>query len=112
MIYEYECQACKKRATAVRSVADRHNGPECCDQVMEKRIFTAGQFSIHLFEGYKCVASGEKVTSQSQRDYLMDKNGWADAREFNSVPKQEQAQQEVPKELADAMHREGHADLL
>ncbi|GAG48979.1 unnamed protein product, partial [marine sediment metagenome] len=41
MIYEYECQICKHRTTAVRSVEERNNGPDCCNGKMEKHIFTA-----------------------------------------------------------------------
>ena len=122
MLYEYECQICQHRTTAIRSLADRKKSPECCGGLMEQRIFTAPRVNYTEFQAYQCVASGEEVTNQAQRDYLMDKNDWAPAEEFGapdheqleeqSARVHESARQEVPAELRESMLREGHSDLL
>jgi hypothetical protein len=123
MIYEYECQICKHRTTAVRTIAERNNGPDCCNGKMEKHIFTAPANKIPMWDvDYFCKALGQPITSMRQRKYLMDKGGLVDADEFGkpdfekmaakSKAVKEYKQPEVPMELQDAMVREGMADML
>ena len=79
---------------------------------------TWGDHSLH----YKCVATGQNITSAKQRREIMVRNGLSDAREFN-VPRpgelQEQADrvkqsaaQPLPPELTEAMAREGLDSIL
>jgi hypothetical protein len=125
MIYEYECQICKHRTTATRSIAERNYGPDCCNGKMEKRIFSATMFTAPEWNvDYFCPALGMPISSMRQRQYEMDKGGLADAREFPEPDFEAMAQEaqdvqthaatkpEVPLELQDAMKREGLGDML
>jgi hypothetical protein len=123
MIYEYECQICKHRTTAVRTIAERKSGPDCCNGKMELGIFSAPSLKVPMWDvDYFCQALGQPITSMRQRKYLMDKGGLVDADEFGkpdfekmaakSKAVKEYKQPEVPMELQDAMVREGMADML
>ena len=128
MLYEYACKTCHKQTTARRRIKDRYKGPICCNEPMEKHIFTPGMpngtwgdHSMH----YKCVATGQEITSARQRADIMERNGLSDAREFDQ-PHPEQLQEmsdrakasaaqpdpELPPELKDAMKREGLDSIL
>lgn len=123
-LYEYECQVCLSRQSRQRSIAERNRGPYCCDLMMEKRIFTPTMAEFPEWDvNYRCVATGQEVTSQRQRKQIMAKHDLADARDFDIAPDPERmaqevaevhasAKQEIPADLRDAMQREGHADLL
>jgi hypothetical protein len=127
MIYEYKCVTCHKKATATRPMKDRHIGPICCNEPMEKHIFTPGMpngswgdHSLH----YKCVATGENITSAKQRSDIMERNGLSDAREFDQpdpgalqqehdeVYASANAETDLPPELTEAMAREGLDNIL
>lgn len=124
--YEYECQTCQRRADARRPVAERKMGPICCGAMMEQRIFTGRAFVAPdaTFEGYRCVATGQTITSETERKKVMKENDLIDARELPDPDwKQMEADRndfhdeaakpiEVPDELRDAMVREGHQDML
>lgn len=120
MIYEYLCTVCKTRHTAERTIRERNNGPMCCGQQTEKRIFTAvkpsetwGGWTM----GYKCVATGKEITSPAQRKQVMKENGLADARDFpapdwdkleqDRKEVHESAAQPLPADLQEAIKREG-----
>ena len=124
--YTYECQTCLRHTTGVRRIADRHNSPVCdCGDKTELRI-TPTAFSCPAadFDGYRCVATGQEITSEAQRKRVMRENDLVDAREFPE-PDFEQLEHdqavfrkeaekpiEVSAELQDAMKREGHGALL
>jgi hypothetical protein len=40
LIYEAQCQKCKKNEDYSRSIAERHDTPVCCGQPMKKMITT------------------------------------------------------------------------
>jgi len=73
---------------------------------------------------YRCMATGQPVTSARQRKRILDEHGLADAREFgtpdfnqmadDSRKVQEDARKpvDIPDDLRDAMNLEGHGDLL
>lgn len=49
-LYDYECQTCGKRDTAIKPIAERNKGPACCGGAM-KKIITA--YWVHPdFEPY------------------------------------------------------------
>jgi hypothetical protein len=89
---------------------------------MERHIFTAPVTTYTPFEGYKCLATGETVTSERQRKSLMAEHGLVDSREVAppDFQKMEQEVKEVhesanaplPAELTAAMKREGLDNLL
>jgi putative FmdB family regulatory protein len=123
--YSYECQKCGTRAEAVRPISEHKNGPMCCGSMMEQRI-TAVAFSCPAadFEGYRCVATGQVITSEAQRQRVMKENDLADARDFpapdfeqmredeRKFKEQASKPQEVPVDLKRAMLREGHGHML
>lgn len=123
MIYEYECTECKSRATAQRKMKDRNRGPECCGQMMEKRIFTATMAEFPEWNvSYKCVATGEEITSQAQRKRIMKERDLIDARDLGtpdfdalhqeSINVKESASKPLPADLQAAIKREGLDGIL
>lgn len=123
--YTYTCQVCGETLTRIRRIADRHNPVQCtCGQAMDFRVTACGFVAPDWnFEGYKCVATGQEITSDRQRTQVMKENGLVDAREFGE-PDFEQldedrtrmhdkvASPDIPQDLQDAMKREGLDDLL
>ena len=128
MLYEYQCNSCAGTTEGIRKMDDRDLLPTCqvCGILMDRRILTAPSvnFSGLNIEAYQCVATGEVITSMTQRDQLLKKNGLVDCREFpdpdwekmdsDHAAFHEQANKpvDIPDELREAMVREGHADLL
>ena len=124
--YTYECQTCLRQTTGVRRIADRHNAPVCdCGDKTELRITpTAFTCPAADFDGYRCVATGQEITSEAQRKRVMKENDLVDAREFPQPDFQQMEAERaefhqeaekpmaVPAELREAMTREGKADLL
>jgi hypothetical protein len=85
---------------------------------MEQRIFSAQRAIVPEWDvNYRCVATGQNVTSQRQRKRLMKEHGLVDAREFpapdwgEAEVKREEFHQvantPLPKDLQVAMKREG-----
>lgn len=120
--YEYECQNCKKRHTAVRTVASRKDGPLCCSAPAEQRIFHSPPATYRQFEPYRCVATGQTITSRRQRNQVMKENDLVDMREFGE-PDWDQVADErtqfhkeanapLPQDLQDAVKREGLDSIL
>jgi hypothetical protein len=90
---------------------------------MEQRILTAPSMNFPPWDiNYKCVASGEEVTSMRQRKRILDENGWVDARECIDPPKDFETgiqsrpelpkPESVPEELREAMVREDLGHML
>ena len=121
MLYEYECQTCFQKIEARRTIAEMNDCPQCpkCGGDSEKRIFTPSMNEWPEWDvNYKCIATGEEITSMAQRKRVMKENGLVDCAEFNPpdfdklAEQQEEflreahKEQEVPEELAEAMVRE------
>ena len=122
MIYEYECQACKKRHTAARKVKDRRRGPICCGSPAEQRIFHSPPATYRQLEAYKCPATGQVITSSRQRSQIMKENGLTDASDYGTpnwddiAEKRKEfhqvANKELPQDLQRAVAREGLDSIL
>jgi putative FmdB family regulatory protein len=122
MIYQYECETCGHREEAVRSVADRKKGPECCGQVMVQKIFDCPLATYRVFEPYKCASTGVVMKSAAQRKAVLKERGLADARDY-AAPDfaqmsedrkkfHEVANTPLPKDLDRAIKREGLDTIL
>ena len=124
--YVYTCASCFRETEGIRRIADRHKSPVCDCGSKTNLTITATAFVCPAadFTGYRCVATGQEITSESQRKRVMKENGLVDAREFPE-PDFHQMEAEraefhqeaekpmaVPAELREAMTREGKADLL
>lgn len=76
--YDYKCSKCGKETTAFRKIAERENGPECCNKSMTKQI-TAPMLTPVMgggdFQGYKCVVTDEWVDSRKKRREIMAEHG-------------------------------------
>jgi putative FmdB family regulatory protein len=126
MIYEYQCVMCGNTTEGIRRMKDRDNCPTCdaCGILMQRTILTPPAFKAPIWniDPYKCIATGETITSMKQRARIMEENDLVDAREFGEPDfdkmgedREEfhkKAKQEIPPDLEEAMTREGHADLL
>ena len=122
--YTYQCPTCLKESTGVRRIADRHDSPTCdCGDVTSLKIVPCGFVSPDWnFEGYKCVATGQEITSDKQRTQVLKDNGLADAREFgepdfDQMKEDRQAMHDsanapVPADLEAAIKREGLDNIL
>ena len=81
-IYAFRCAACGSDQDQFARVDDRDaNPPVCCDAAMARQI-TAPMVAVSHLEGYQCPMTGETVTSERRRKYLMEANGVVDAREY------------------------------
>ena len=124
--YVYTCASCFRETEGIRRIADRHKSPVCDCGSKTNLTITATAFVCPAadFTGYRCVATGQEITSERQRKEVMKEHGLADAREFGT-PDWDQLEQdrgafhreaekpmEAPAELRDALKREGKADLL
>lgn len=80
--YDYQCDECCETQTAIRKIADRKNGPECCGK-QTKQIITTSNIQPVLgggsFEGYKCVVTDEWVDSRKKRREIIAKHGLEEA---------------------------------
>lgn len=122
--YTYQCPTCLRESTGIRRIADRHNGPVCdCGTPQELMITACGFVAPDWnFEGYKCVATGKEINSESERKQVMAENGLADAREFGE-PDFDQMKEDrkamhdsanapLPADLEAAIKREGLDNIL
>lgn len=75
-LYTYECPKCGKIEDAIRKIADRHDGPMCCEPMKQKIVSTniAPVLGGGDFPGYKCPVTGEFVTSRRRRKQIMAEN--------------------------------------
>ena len=121
-LYEYECQACKKRFTAARKIKERRRGPLCCSSPTEQRIFHSPPATYRQMEPYKCPATGKVITSSRQRAQVMKEHGLTDASDFGTpdwddiAEKRQEfhdtANKDLPQDLQRAMKREGLDSVL
>lgn len=122
--YQYQCPTCLKESTGIRRIADRHNAPTCdCGTPQQLKIVPCGFVAPDWnFEGYKCVATGKTVNSESERKQIMKDNGLADARDYpapdfaqmeaDRKEFHQQAEKPMPQDLQDAIKREGLDTIL
>lgn len=71
-IYAYKCAECDSAKDDLRSIAERHNGPECCGEPMKLQIVPT-----HVCEDmkpYYCHATGQMVTSRRHRRDVIARN--------------------------------------
>lgn len=81
-IYAFRCAACGSDQDQFARVVDRDaNPPTCCGAAMARQV-TAPMVSVSQTEPYRCPMSGETVTTERRRKYLMEANGVVDAREY------------------------------
>lgn len=82
-IYAFRCATCGSDQDQFARVDDRDaSPPQCCGASMARQM-TAPMVSVPTAEGYKCPMSGEVVTSNRRRKYLMEANNVVDAREYS-----------------------------
>lgn len=81
-LYAFRCAACGSDQDQFARVDDRDaNPPVCCDAAMVRQI-SAPMVSVPGAEAYKCPMTGEVVTTNRRRKYLMEANGVVDARDY------------------------------
>jgi len=79
-LYTFKCQKCHHTQDAVRSIAERKNGPLCetCGGKTEQ-IIVPTQIAPIIgggnFPGYQCPVSGEFVTSRKRRNEIIKEHG-------------------------------------
>ncbi len=81
-LYAYRC-ACGNERREFNTIANRHNGPECCGDVMQK-VIEAPQIQAQILgggnlHGYKCPITGKWVTSRKERRNIMAEHGVVEA---------------------------------
>lgn len=74
-LYTYQCAQCGRVEDAMRRMSDRANGPACCGETMPQKI-VAPMVQAQILgggscPGYKCVVTGEYVTSRKRRREIM-----------------------------------------
>lgn len=77
-LYTYKCLICNSEQDAVRRIADRKKGPECCDNIMKQKII-APMIQAQILgggdcPGYQCPITNEFVTSRRRRREIMKEN--------------------------------------
>jgi putative FmdB family regulatory protein len=103
-VYEYQCVKCGHVEDAVRRIADRDNGPLCedCSIKMGKLILTPPRGFVTANLDYRCVATGQNVSSWAQRNRIMDEHELMDVRELDPPDWDQMAQDSsAMQELAD-----------
>lgn len=77
-LYSYRCQQCNRTEEAHRSIAERHNGPECHGK-MQLFIVPPQKYIDHMRDGYRCIVTGEYVTSRRRRREIMKEQNIVEA---------------------------------
>lgn len=81
-IYAFRCATCGSDQDQFARVDDRDaNPPVCCGAAMARQI-SAPMVTCRSSEAYQCPMTGETVTSERRRKYLMEANGVVDARDY------------------------------
>lgn len=76
--YTYKCKECGNVEEAFRSIDNRKDGPECCNEVMDQIIVPAHIQPVlggGSFQGYMCPVTDTFVTSRKQRKEIMARHG-------------------------------------
>lgn len=76
-LYSYRCTQCDSATDHYSSIAERHNGPECCDGRMTLQIVPVAV--VGEMKPYYCVATEQMVTSRKQRRDVIKQHGLIEA---------------------------------
>ena len=67
-VYDIQCLRCKKEETIFRKLSEYNDLPECCGEVMSRKICAPNVISD--IQPYRSMVTGEMITSRSQhRDH-------------------------------------------
>lgn len=78
--YSYKCSDCENVTERVQSVSQYNNCPKCkCGGDTRLVILTAPKGFVQSDIAYKCVATGETITSRRQRREVMKRHDLVDA---------------------------------
>ena len=107
-LYSYHCATCGRDADEFSKIADRDNGPACCDAAMGRKlsapmVMVPGGIGL----SYECPMTGEHVQSMRRRKYLMEQNNVVDSRELSDTWARKRA-----KDAADKAEAKQHYDSL
>ena len=85
MLYEYRCAHCGREDEKHNTIAERKtNAPDCCGAKMEQHFRTPPR-AVYVQawdDNYKCVATGEVVTSRRKRAEVMARHDLVDGNDF------------------------------
>ncbi len=100
-IYAYHCDACGRDADQFSKIADRDNGPSCCDAAMARKL-TSCMVSVPggIDIDYRCTITGENVQSMRKRQYIMEKHDLVDARDLKPQWERTLAAQKAERDAA------------
>lgn len=100
-IYAYHCDACGRDADQFNKIADRDNGPSCCDAAMARKL-TSCMVSVPggIDIDYRCTITGENVQSMRKRQYIMEKHDLVDARDLKPQWERTLAAQKAERDAA------------
>lgn len=76
-LYSYRCAECGSETDHYNSIAERHNGPLCCDVPMAHQIVPVAV--VGEMKPYYCVATEQMVTSRKQRRDVIKQHGLIEA---------------------------------
>lgn len=78
--YLYHCPHCGSETEEYNSIAERHtHAPVCCDAQMGIRPQASYGFVAGRWDAYKCVATGQVISSKRQRAEVLGRAGLVDA---------------------------------
>ncbi len=98
-LYAYQCATCGRDADEFNKIADRDNGPSCCNAAMGRKL-TACMVQVPggIDVNYRCPVSGEVVQSMRKRRYIMEQNGLVDARDMQDTWKRKLASDKAERD--------------
>ena len=98
-LYAYKCAACGRDADEFNRIAERDNGPSCCNAAMGRKL-TACMVQVPggIDVDYRCPVSGEVVQSMRKRRYIMEQNGLVDARDLQDTWKRKLASDKAERD--------------
>ena len=102
MLYDYQCNTCGSKATAINSVSERRsNAPECCGEKMGIYIGSAPMAYMGRTIDYVCPVTGQHVSSKRQRREIMAREGLVSAHELISSREHRQAKVDESKAIVE-----------
>lgn len=113
MLYDYQCQICKREVEAINKIDERNtHAPVCCETHMQIIIKQAPMAYMDREVRYICPVTNKEVTTRRQRNEIMAREGLVDAND-RAPSKQERIKAReqhkaslkptAPKELEDVM---------
>ena len=84
MLYDYICKTCGTEQDSVyNKIAERHtNAPQCCGGGMVIQHKVAPYGYVDNMQEYRCPVTGEGVTTRTQRNEIMAREGLIDANDI------------------------------